>query len=52
MELSKEYWKVKQQNRIPRMKWRVLRKCHTYNQKKRAYLMGHVQKKVPFLAKA
>ena len=30
-ELSKEYWKVKQQNRIPRIKWKVLRKCHIYN---------------------
>ena len=26
-ELSKEYWKVKQQNGIPRIKWKVLRKC-------------------------
>ena len=27
-ELSKEYWKVKQQNGISRIKWKVLRKCH------------------------
>ena len=27
-ELSKEYWKVKQQNGIPRIKWKVLQKCH------------------------
>ena len=33
--LSKEYWKIKQQNGIPRIKWQVLRKCHAYNQKKR-----------------
>ena len=38
-ELSKEYWKVKQQNRITRIKWKVLRKCHTYNKKKTVYLM-------------
>ena len=30
-ELSKEYWKVKQQNGIPMIKWKVLRKCHAYN---------------------
>ena len=35
MELSKEYWKAKQQNGTPRIKWKVLKKCHTYNQKKR-----------------
>ena len=33
MKLSKEYWKV-QQNGIPRMKWKVSRKCHAHNQKK------------------
>ena len=33
--LSKEYWKIKQKNGIPRIKWQVLRKCHAYNQKKR-----------------
>ena len=32
MELSKEYWKVKQQNGTPRIKWTVLKKCHAYNQ--------------------
>ena len=35
MELSKEYWKVKQQKGITIIKWKVLRKCHAYNQKKR-----------------
>ena len=39
MESLKEYWKVKQQNGIPRIKWKVLRKSHAYNQKKRVYLM-------------
>ena len=34
MELSKEYWKVKQQNGIPRIKWKVLKKCHACNQNK------------------
>ena len=38
-ELSKEYWKVKQQNGTPRIKWKVLKKCHAYNQKKRLHLM-------------
>ena len=38
-ELSKEYWKVKQQNGIPRIKWKVLRKCHAYNQKKRQCIL-------------
>ena len=39
-ELSKEYWKVKQQNGIPRIKWKVLRKCHPYyNQKKRQCIL-------------
>ena len=37
MELCKEYWRVKQ-NRIPRIKWEVLRKCHAHNQKKKLYL--------------
>ena len=32
MELSKEYWKVKQQNGTPRTKRTVLKKCHAYNQ--------------------
>ena len=27
-EISKEYWKVKQQNGIARVKWKVLNKCH------------------------
>ena len=30
-ELSKEYWKVKQQSGMPMIKWKVLRKCHAYN---------------------
>ena len=34
MKLSKEYWKVKQQKRIPIIDWKVLRKYHTYNKKK------------------
>ena len=38
-ELSKDFWKAKQQNGIPRIKWKVLRQCHAYNQKKRLYLM-------------
>ena len=38
-ELSKEYWKVKQQNGIPRIKWKVLKKCHAYNQKKRLRIL-------------
>ena len=38
-ELSKEYWKVKQQKRIPRIKWKVLRKCNTYNQRKRQSIL-------------
>ena len=38
-ELFKEYWKVKQQNGIPRIKWRVLRKCHAYNQNKRQCIL-------------
>ena len=33
-ELCKEYWEVKQQKGIPVIKWKVLRKCHAYNQKK------------------
>ena len=36
---TKEHWKLKQQKGIPRIKWKVLRKCHAYNQKKRVYLM-------------
>ena len=39
MELSKEYWKVKQQNGIPIIKWKVLKKCHGYNQKKRQCIL-------------
>ena len=39
-ELSKEYWKIKQQNGIPRIKWKVLRKCHAYNQKKRQCILS------------
>ena len=38
-ELTKEYWTVKQQNRIPIIKWKVLRKCHAYNQKKRQCIL-------------
>ena len=38
-ELSKDYWKVKQQNRILRIKWKVLRKCHAYNQKKKQHIL-------------
>ena len=39
-ELFKEYWKVKQQNGIHRIKWQALRKCCAYNQKKKTvYLM-------------
>ena len=38
-ELSIEYWKVKQQNGIPRRKWKVLRKCHVHNQKKRQCIL-------------
>ena len=34
-ELPKEYWKIKQQNKIPRIKRKVLRKCDVYNQKTR-----------------
>ena len=30
-ELSKEHWKVKKQNGIPIIKWKVLRKCPVYN---------------------
>ena len=33
-ELFKEYWKG-----IPRIKWKVLRKCHAYNQKKRQCIL-------------
>ena len=38
-QLSKEYCKAKQQNGIPRMKWKILRKCHPYNQKKRQCIL-------------
>ena len=38
-DLSKAYGKVKQENRIPRIKWKVLRKCHAYNQKKRQCIL-------------
>ena len=38
-ELSKEYWKVKQLNGTPRIKWKVLKKCHAYNQKKRQCIL-------------
>ena len=38
-ELSEKYWKIKQQNRIPRIKWKVLRKCHAYNQEKRQCIL-------------
>ena len=34
-QLSREYLKVKQENGIPRIKWKVLKKCHAKNQKKR-----------------
>ena len=34
-ELSKEYWKVKQQNGTPRIRWKVIKKCQAYNQKKK-----------------
>ena len=30
-ELSIEYWKIKQQNAVRIIKWKVLRKCHAYN---------------------
>ena len=33
-ELSKEYWKGKQQNGIPIINWKVLTKCYAYIQKK------------------
>ena len=33
MELSKEYWRGKKE--IPRIKWKILRKSHAYNQNKR-----------------
>ena len=29
------YWKVKQRNGIPTRTWKVLQKCHTYNQMKK-----------------
>ena len=38
-ELSKQYWKIKQQNKIPRIKWKVLRKCHAYNEKERQCIL-------------
>ena len=38
-ELFQEYWKVKEQNGIPRIKWKVLRKCHAYNQKKKQCIL-------------
>ena len=38
-ELSKEYWKMKQQKRIPRIKWKVLRKCHAHNQTKKQCML-------------
>ena len=38
-QLSREYLKVKQQNGIPRIKWKVLKKCYAYNKKKTVYLM-------------
>ena len=34
-ELSKEYWKVDQQNGMLRIKWKVLKERHAYNMKKR-----------------
>ena len=38
-ELSKDYWKIKHQNGTPRIKWKVLKKCHAYNQKKRQCIL-------------
>ena len=38
-ELSKKYLKVKQQNGILRIKWKVLRKCQVHNQKKRQCIL-------------
>ena len=35
----REYWKVKQQNGISRIKWKVLRKCHAYNQMKKQCIL-------------
>ena len=39
INLSKEYWKVKQQNGIPSIKWKVLKKYQAYNQKKRQCIL-------------
>ena len=38
-ELSKKYWKVKQQNGTPRIRWKVLKKCQAYNQKKKQCIL-------------
>ena len=38
-ELSKEYWKVKQQKGIPRIKWKVLRECYVCNRIKRQSIL-------------
>ena len=34
-ELSKEYWKIKNNNFNPKIKWRIVRKCPPYNLSKR-----------------
>ena len=30
-ELSKEFWKIKRRNSVPKIKWRILRKCSHFN---------------------
>ena len=39
MGLCKEYWKVKQQKGIPKIKCKLLRKRYAYNQKKRQCIL-------------
>ena len=30
-ELSKEFWKIKRKNSVPKIKWRILKKCSRFN---------------------
>ena len=30
-EFSKEFWKIKRRNSVPKIKWRILKKCSRFN---------------------
>ena len=36
-ELSKEYWTIKRTHFIPKITWRIIRKCATFNTTKRKW---------------